>query len=99
MNGLQYFFDYDSLGRISKEETKDFNTGAFVGSTEYGYDVRNNLTNLITNYGGKANKQQYFYSEVSQNSNSGSYEKDNLPTMYKLYDSRYVSSSSSTPPS
>ncbi len=84
--GLQYLFDYDSLGRISKEEVKDYNTGEFVGYTEYGYDVRNNLTKLITNYGGKANKQQYFYTQVTESINSVDYQEDNLPTMYKLND-------------
>jgi len=88
--GIQYLFDYDSLGRLSKEEAKDINTGEYVGSTEYGYDIRNNLTNLITNYGGKARNQQYFHSKVAESSKSDDYAKDNLPTMYKLYDDRYA---------
>ena len=88
--GLQYLFDYDSLGRLSKEEVVDSDTKEYIGSTEYAYDIRNNLTNLITNYGGKAREQKYYYSDVSQSNNSGEYEKDNLPTMYKLYSSRYA---------
>ena len=88
--GLQYLFDYDSLGRLSKEEVKDYNTGNFVGYTEYGYDVRNNLTHLITKYGGKANNQRYYYSTVTENENSANYRKDNLPTKYKLYSNRYA---------
>ena len=63
---------------------------SFVGFSEYGYDIRNNLTKLITNYGGKANKQQYFYSAVDESSKSGDYAKDNLPTMYKLNDECYA---------
>ena len=80
----------DSLGRLSKEEVQNSSNSAFIGSTEYSYDIRNNLTNLITNYGGLAHEQKYYYSDVSQNSSSDEYEKDNLPTMYKLYSSRYA---------
>ena len=63
---------------------------SFVGFSEYGYDIRNNLTKLITNYGGTAYEQEYYYSKISQNSKSVDYEKDNLPTMYKLYSNRYA---------
>ena len=90
VNGLKYIGDYDSLGRLSKEEVQNSSNSAFIGSTEYSYDIRNNLTNLITNYGGVAHEQKYYYSDVSQNSSSDEYEKDNLPTMYKLYSSRYA---------
>ena len=89
-NDIKILYDYDSLGRFSKTVTQDRNTAAFIGSAEFGYDVRNNLTNLITNYGGKSHNQRYYYSKVDENSSSGSYEKDNLPTMYKLYNSRYA---------
>ena len=90
VNQLEYIGDYDSLGRLSKEETQNSETNAFIGSTEYGYDIRNNLTSLITNYGGKGNKQQYFYTQVSESTNSADYQKDNLPTMYKLNDDIYA---------
>ena len=90
VNGFKYIGDYDSIGRLSKELVQNSSDSSFVGFSEYGYDIRNNLTKLITNYGGKANKQQYFYSAVDESSKSGDYAKDNLPTMYKLNDECYA---------
>ena len=64
--------------------------GTFIGSAEYAYDVRNNLTNLITTYGGNSVEQRYSYSQNSLSANSATYAKDNLPTVYQLYDERYA---------
>ncbi len=91
VNDLKYIGDYDSLGRLSKEEVQNSSDSAFIGSAEYGYDVRNNLTSLITNYGGDTRYQYYYYSEHEKAPNSAKYAKDNLPTYYQLYyNSRYA---------
>ena len=89
-NDIKVLYDFDSLGRLSKTETQERETGVYIGSTEFSYDIRNNLTGLITNYGGVGVEQKYYYSKISENQKSADYEKDNLPTMYKLYSSRYA---------
>ena len=88
-NNLKYNYDYDSIGRLIRQElrTSDSNN-THIGSTEFSYDVRNNLTGIVNTMGGHEIEQYYSYSTVSTSVNSADYEKDNLPTQYKVSNSR-----------
>jgi hypothetical protein len=55
----------------------------FFGSTEYGYDLRNNLTSITNDIGGQAFTQLYGYGATSV-AGSAENAKDNLPTRYAI---------------
>ncbi|MBR3809583.1 MAG: hypothetical protein IKK46_04685 [Clostridia bacterium] len=42
-NNLKYLYDYDSLGRLIRQEIQTNDTFSHVGSTEVTYDIRNNV--------------------------------------------------------
>ncbi len=64
--------------------------GDYVGMVEQGFDVRNNVSRLTTEFGGLTHTQQYFYETNTLNANSASYSKDNLPSAYKFSSNRYA---------
>ena len=91
-NNLRYLYDYDSLGRLIRQEIQDNGTFAHVGSTEVTYDVRNNVTKVESEFGGNTAVDQYLYSASSGATNASSYTKDNLVSRYKIngLSSRYI---------
>ncbi len=89
-NDIRTILDYDSLGRLSKTEIANDNNLSYIGSTEYDYDKRGNVSKIVTNYGGVSHTQKYLYGTTSLNDNSESYKKDGLASAYQLYSSRYA---------
>ncbi len=90
LNNLSYKYDYDSIGRLIRQEIRNGDSSAHIGSTEFGYDMRNNLTRLTNEIGGRTISQYYSYSAVSGYSNTANYAKDNLPTQYKISSTRHA---------
>lgn len=78
---LRYVYSYDSIGRLIRTDISNNLTNAYVGSSVYGYDIRNNLVSLSNNIGGITYTQQYSYSNIGT-ANSETAAKDNLPTKY-----------------
>ncbi len=89
-NNLSYKYDYDSIGRLIRQEIRNGDSSSHVGSTEFGYDMSNNLTRLTNEIGGRTISQYYSYSAVSGYSNTANYAKDNLPTQYKISSTRHA---------
>ena len=89
VNNRKYLYDYDSTGRLIRSEINNKQTGANLGYIEQGYDKRNNVNKIVFSLGGKTRDQRYYYTEVNQSANSEKYAKDNLPTMFWLYSTRY----------
>ena len=89
-NNLKYYYGYDSIGRLITQEVTNRNTGAHVGSFEYTYDLRNNITDISTEFGGRTITQSYVYSAVSGNAATERYGKDNLPVRYNVTASRFI---------
>ena len=89
---LLYLYDYDSLGRLIRQEIKSSTDNAHIGRVEFGYDVRNNLTKVATEIGGYTAVDEYLYSANSGNANAATYAKDNLISRYKIAgtSTRYV---------
>ena len=92
VNKLKYLYDYDSLGRLIRQEIQNSSNSTHVGSVEFGYDVRNNLTKVATEIGGFTAIDEYLYSKDSGNANATLYAKDNLISRYKIAgtNTRYV---------
>lgn len=67
-NSLLYNYDYDSTGRFIREAA--FENGTRLYTTEYGYDLLNNVTKISNDAYGSVITQNYTYG------------KDNLPTSY-----------------
>ncbi len=89
-NNLSYKYDYDSIGRLIRQEIRNGDSSSHIGSTEFGYDMSNNLTRLTNEIGGRTISQYYSYSAVSGYSNTANYAKDNLPTQYKISGTRHA---------
>jgi len=89
INDLKYSYTYDSIDRFIRQRITTVG-GADVGATEFGYDERNNIKKIVNQIGGRTYTQNYSYAQVSENSNSSSYTKDNLPTLYKLSSDKYA---------
>ncbi len=89
-NNTKYLYTYDSLGRLIRQDLQTNDTFEHKGSTEFTYDIRNNLTKLTNEAGGRTVTQQYSYSAVSGVDGTAAYAKDNLPTRYKISGTRYV---------
>ena len=89
---LLYLYDYDSLGRLIRYEIQNSSNTTHVGSVEFGYDARNNLTKVATEIGGFTAIDEYLYSKDSGNANATLYAKDNLISRYKIAgtNTRYV---------
>ncbi len=82
VTALKYDYSYDSIGRLIRTDISNSTSNAYVGSTEYGYDVRNNLTSISNDIGGINYLQEYAYYDIGTD-NSEAAAKDNLPTQYK----------------
>ena len=63
---------------------------SFLGSSQFGYDKRNNLTSITFAMDGKSCLQRYFYSPISGLSDTTEYAKDNLPTRYQMSSGIYT---------
>ncbi|MGN0526793.1 MAG: DNRLRE domain-containing protein, partial [Acutalibacteraceae bacterium] len=83
-NNLKYLYDYDSLGRLIRQELQTNDTSSHVGSTEFSYDVRNNLTKVAFGIDGYTAVDAYLYSKNSGAENAEAYAKDNLISRYKI---------------
>jgi RHS repeat-associated protein len=91
VNNQKYSYNYDAIGRLIRQEIRTNDSSAtHIGSTEFSYDERNNLTSITNEVGGKSVTQKYRYSAVSGLTNSANYAKDNLPTQYYIADSRHA---------
>ena len=91
VNNEKYLYTYDSIGRLIRYEIQENDTSAtHIGTTEFSYDVRNNLSRIYLEFGGKSVAAQYKYSAVDENTNSAAFAKDNLPTQFYLSASRHV---------
>ena len=89
-NNLKYLYDYDSLGRLIRQEIQNNTTLAHVGSTEVAYDVRNNVTKVAAEFDGYTALDEYMYSSSSGNANASDYAKDNLISRYRIAGSKNV---------
>ncbi len=89
---LLCLYDYDSLGRLIRQEIQTNDTFSHVGSTEVTYDVRNNVTKVAAEFNGYTAVDKYMYSSNSGNANASSYASDNLISRYYIANttSRYV---------
>ena len=83
-NNLKYLYDYDSLGRLIRQEIQTNDTFAHVGSTEVAYDIRNNVTKVASEFGGYTAVDEYLYSENSGAANAAASAQDNLISRYKI---------------
>ncbi len=83
-NDLMYLYNYDSLGRIVRQEIQTRSTSAHIGSTEIAYDIRNNVTKVASEFGGFTATDEYFYSKDSGNVDAEYYSRDNLISRYKI---------------
>ena len=91
VNNQKYSYNYDAIGRLIRQEIRTNDSSAtHIGSTEFSYDERNNLTSITNEVDGKTVNQKYRYSAVSVLTNSANYAKDNLPTQYYIADSRHA---------
>lgn len=91
VNNQKYSYNYDAIGRLIRQEIRTNDSSAsHIGSTEFSYDERNNLTSITNEVNGKTVNQKYRYSAVSGLTNSANYAKDNLPTQYYIADSRHA---------
>ena len=83
VNNQKYSYNYDAIGRLIRQEIRTNDSSAsHIGSTEFSYDERNNLTSITNEFGGRSVTQKYRYSTVSASENSANYAKDNLPVQY-----------------
>ena len=85
-NQLKYAYSYDSIGRLIRTDISS-SSGAYVGSTEFGYDPRGIQTSIINSIGGKTYSQYYSYYKTKDANGveiDGSLENamDGLPTRY-----------------
>ena len=90
VNNEKYLYTYDSIGRLIRYDIQSNDTSSHIGTTEFAYDVRNNLSRIYLEFGGKSVAAQYKYSAVDENSNSAAFAKDNLPTQFYINSSRHV---------
>ena len=89
------YYTYDSLGRVLREQFANDSNGNYTGIAEYRYDVRNNLTKLALNFGGRSVSASYTNEKLLDSAGNvtgytGDYEKGNLPTRFTMYPDRVV---------
>ena len=91
-NNRRYMYSYDAIGRLIRQEirTNESSNHTHLGSTEFGYDTRNNLTRITNEIGGKTYTQKYLYSSDSGNANASSFAKDNLISRYVMPNNKYI---------
>ncbi len=80
--GYRYHYSYDSIGRLIRTNISN-GANSYIGSTEFGYDLRNNLTSIANDIGGVSYTQLYSYGATSA-TGSAENAKDNLPTKYAV---------------
>ena len=88
-------YNYASLGRLLREQFADDSNGKYTGIAEYRYDVRNNLTKLALNFGGRSVSASYTNEKLLDSAGNvtgytGDYEKGNMPTRFTMYPDRVV---------
>ncbi len=88
-NDKKYIYSYDAIGRLIRTQIKDIDSGLSAGYIESGYDIRNNLTKVAFNIGGRTKIDSYIYKQSENITNSSSYTKDNLISRYKLSSERH----------
>ena len=86
-NDLKYAYSYDSIGRLIRTDISEREGGAYVGSTEYGYDPRGNMTSIQNEIGGVTYTQSHIYAQTKDENDeviigSLANSKDGLPTRY-----------------
>ena len=89
------YYTYDSLGRVLREQFANDSNGNYTGIAEYRYDVRNNLTKLALNFGGRSVSASYTNEKLLDSAGNvtgytGDYEKGNMPTRFTMYPDRVV---------
>ena len=90
VNGKKYRYDYDSIGRLNRFDVFNNSTDAYIGSSQFSYDKRNNLTSVALAMDGKICTQKYYYSPISGLSDTTEYAKDNLATRYQMSSGIYT---------
>ena len=89
-NNKKYLYSYDSIGRLIRQEILANDTSVRIGATEFQYDLRNNLTKLSVETGGRTVSQGYNYKAISGITDTSDYAKENLPTRYSMSSNRYI---------
>ena len=90
VNNLRYNYEYDGIGRLVRQELRTANNATHLGATQFTYDLRNNVTKISNEIGGRTVEQAYFYNKIDAVANSERYAKDNLPVRYSMSSSRYI---------
>ena len=91
VNDLRYNYEYDGIGRLIRQELRDGENATHLGATEYTYDLRNNVTRIANEMGGRTVKQWYYYTAVDGVENSARYASENLPVRYYMSTDRHLS--------
>ncbi|MBP3936392.1 MAG: RHS repeat protein [Clostridia bacterium] len=86
----KFLYTRDSLNRLVRQQILSTTDGSVIGTTEQDYDIRNNLTRLVSNYGGHTYTQRYIYDAISGQPETERYAKDNLPVRYLFASARYA---------
>ena len=94
INSLKYAYSYDSIGRLIRTDISS-SSGAYVGSTEYGYDPRGNMTSIQNEIGGVTYTQSHIYAQTKDENDEViigtlANSKDGLPTRYSIFSNRYA---------
>ena len=89
VNELRYNYEYDGIGRLIRQELRTADNSTHLGATEFTYDLRNNVTKVTNEIGGRVVPQWYYYSKIDAVANSERYAKDNLPVRYSKPMGRY----------
>lgn len=76
INKLKYTYEYDSIDRLTRQYVYNTNNSALTYISEYGYDIKNNITRFTNVAGGRSLTQNY------------EFDKDNLPSIYHLSSTR-----------
>ena len=54
VNNEKYLYTYDSIGRLIRYDIQSNDTSSHIGTTEFSYDVRNNLSRIYLEFGDNA---------------------------------------------
>ena len=76
INKLKYTYEYDSIDRLTRQYVYNTNNSALTYISEYGYDMKNNITRFTNVAGGRSLTQKY------------EFDKDNLPSIYYMSGTR-----------
>jgi len=76
INNLNYAYEYDSIGRLVRQNAYNSETSALTYSSQYGYDMKNNVNRFVNIANNVPIIQRYEYG------------KDNLPTKYHVNGTR-----------